>query len=203
LRRLQTDHIDLYQTHFDDEVTPVEETMEAYATLIRAGKVRAVGASNMTPERLKASLAASKSLGLPRYQTLQPLYNLSDRKEFETGYAALCRQENISVIPYYGLAAGFLTGKYRSPTDAEKNPARGPRLKKYLDARGLRILQVLDGVAARNKALPAQIALAWLIGRITAPIVSATSLKQLGEIIKAPQIRLSQDDIAALDAAGA
>jgi aryl-alcohol dehydrogenase-like predicted oxidoreductase len=203
LRRLQTDHIDLYQTHFDDEVTPVEETMEAYATLIRAGKVRAVGASNMTPERLKASLAASKSLGLPRYQTLQPLYNLSDRKEFETGYAALCRQENISVIPYYGLAAGFLTGKYRSPTDAEKNPARGPRLKKYLDARGLRILQVLDGVAARNKALPAQIALAWLIGRITAPIVSATSLKQLGEILKAPQIRLSQDDFAALDAAGA
>jgi len=202
LRRLQTDRIDLYQTHFDDEVTPVEETMKAYAALIQAGKVRAVGASNMTPKRLKASLAASKTLGLPRYETLQPLYNLSDRKEFETGYAALCRQENIGVIPYYGLAAGFLTGKYRSPADAEKNPARGPRLKKYLDARGLRILQVLDGVAARHKALPAQIALAWLIGRITAPIVSATSLKQLGEILKAPHIRLSQDDIAALDAAG-
>src|SRR6478609_388669 len=202
LRRLQTDRIDLYQTHFDDEVTPVEETMKAYAALIQAGKVRAVGASNMTPKRLKASLAASKTLGLPRYETLQPLYNLSDRKEFETGYAALCRQENIGVIPYYGLAAGFLTGKYRSPADAVKNPARGPRLKKYLDARGLRILQVLDGVAARHKALPAQIALAWLIGRITAPIVSATSLKQLGEILKAPHIRLSQDDIAALDAAG-
>jgi aryl-alcohol dehydrogenase-like predicted oxidoreductase len=203
LRRLQTDRIDLYQTHFDDEVTPVEETMEAYAALIKAGKVRAIGASNITPVRLRASLAASKRLGLPRYESLQPLYNLSDRNEFETGYAALCQHDNIGVIPYYGLAAGFLTGKYRSPADAEKNTARGGRLKKYLDARGLHILKVLDDVAARHRAMPAQIALAWLIGRVTAPIVSATNVKQLAEILKAPEIKLSPEDIAALDAAGA
>ena len=203
LKRLQTDRIDLYQTHFDDEVTPVEETMQAYAQLIAAGKVRAIGASNMSPARLLASLAASKRLGLPRYETLQPLYNLSDRNEFETEFAPICRQENIGVIPYYGLAAGFLTGKYRSLADADGNPARSGRLKKYLDARGLRILKVLDAVAARHAALPTQIALAWLIGRITAPIVSATSLKQLAEIMKAPAIKLTRDDIAALDAAGA
>jgi aryl-alcohol dehydrogenase-like predicted oxidoreductase len=203
LRRLQTDRIDLYQTHFDDEITPVEETMQAYAQLIAAGKVRAVGASNMSQARLVASLAASKQLGLPRYESLQPLYNLSDRNEFETEFEPTCRQEKIGVIPYYGLAAGFLTGKYRSLADADKNPARGGRLKKYLDARGLRILKVLDAVAARHAALPAQIALAWLIGRITAPIVSATSLKQLAEILKAPEIKLTRDDTVALDAAGA
>ena len=203
LRRLKTDHIDLYQTHFDDDVTPVAETMEAFAALIKAGKVRVVGASNVSPNRLKASLAASKTLGLPRYETLQPLYNLSDRNEFEFGYAALCRQENISVIPYYGLAAGFLTGKYRTPADADRNPARGARLKKYLDARGMRILHALDDVAARHKAISAQVALAWLIGRVTAPIASATSLAQLKEIAKAPQIKLTTDDLAALDRATA
>jgi aryl-alcohol dehydrogenase-like predicted oxidoreductase len=203
LRRLQTDRIDLYQTHFDDEVTPVEETLQAYAQLIAAGKVRALGASNLTPARLKESLAASKQFGLPRYESLQPLYNLSDRKEFETEYEPICRQEKLGVIPYYGLAAGFLTGKYRSLADADKNPARGGRLKKYLDGRGLRILQVLDEVAGRHRAMPAQIALAWLIGRITAPIVSATNLKQLGEILKSPQIKLTSEDTAALDAAGA
>jgi aryl-alcohol dehydrogenase-like predicted oxidoreductase len=204
LRRLRTDRIDLYQTHFDDEATPPEETMQAYAQLIAAGKVRAIGASNVSPGRLKASLAASQRLGLPRYESLQPLYNLSDRNEFETGYAALCRQERIGVIPYYGLAAGFLTGKYRSAADADRNPARGGRLKKYLDARGLRILKALDDVAARHAALPAQIALAWLIAKplITAPIVSATSVKQLGEIIKAPELKLPGEDIAALDRAG-
>jgi aryl-alcohol dehydrogenase-like predicted oxidoreductase len=203
LRRLQTDRIDLYQSHFDDEVTPVEETLQAYAQLIAAGKVRAIGASNLTPARLTESLAASKRLGLPRYESLQPLYNLSDRKEFETEFKPVCRQENIGVIPYYGLAAGFLTGKYRSLTDADKNPARGGRLKKYLDGRGLRILKVLDEVAARHNAVPAQIALAWLIGRIAAPIVSATSLAQLGEILKSPQIKLTAEDNSMLDAAGA
>src|SRR6185312_8031822 len=120
LRRLQTDHIDLYQTHFDDEVTPPEETMQAYAALIAAGKVRAIGASNISPARLKASLAASKQLGLPRYESLQPLYNLSDRKEFETGFLPICRQERLGVINYYSLAAGFLTGKYRSPRSEER-----------------------------------------------------------------------------------
>jgi aryl-alcohol dehydrogenase-like predicted oxidoreductase len=205
LRRLQTDHIDLYQTHFDDEVTPVEETMEAYATLIKAGKVRAIGASNISPARLRASLAASKQLGLPRYESLQPLYNLSDRKEFETEFLPICLQEQLGVINYYSLAAGFLTGKYRSAEEAAAHPGRGPRLKRYLDERGLRILKVVDVVAARHSALPAQIALAWLIAKpfITAPIVSVTSLKQFGEIRKALEIKLSREDIATLDAAGA
>jgi len=204
LRRLQTDRIDLYQTHFDDEVTPPEETMQAYAELIAAGKVRAIGASNLSPARLKASLAASKKLRLPRYESLQPLYNLSDRKEFETGFLPICRQENLGVINYYSLAAGFLTGKYRSPEEAAKHPGRGGRLKRYLDARGLRILKVADEVAARHNAVPAQIALAWLLAKpfITAPIVSATSLKQLDEILKAPGIKLAPEDIAALEAVG-
>ena len=205
LRRLQTDCIDLYQTHFDDEVTPPEETMQAYAQLIAAGKVRTIGASNMSPARLKASLAASKRLGLPRYESLQPLYNLSDRKEFEAEFEPICRQEKLGVINYYSLAAGFLTGKYRSPEEGGKHPGRGGRLKRYLDARGMRILAAVDTIAARHDAVPAQIALAWLIAKpmITAPIVSATSLKQLSEILKAPQIKLAQEDIAVLDAAGA
>ena len=204
LRRLQTDRIDLYQTHFDDEVTPPEETMQAYAQLIAAGKVRAIGASNMRPARLKAALAASKKLGVPRYESLQPLYNLSDRKEFETEFLPICREERLGVINYYSLAAGFLTGKYRSAEESAKHPGRGGRLRRYLDARGLRILKVIDEVAARHNAVPAQIALAWLIAKpfITAPIVSATSLKQLGEILKAPEIKLTSEDIAALDAAG-
>ena len=202
LRRLQTDRIDLYQTHFDDEVTPVEETMAGFAQLIAAGKVRAAGASNLSPEQFKASLEASKRFSLPRYESLQPLYNLSDRNEFETGYAALCKQEKIGVIPYYGLAAGFLTGKYRSPEDADKNPNRGGRLKKYLNPRGSRILDAIGKVAARHQATYAQVALAWLIARITAPIVSVTSLTQLADILKAPQLKLSAEDMAVLSAAG-
>jgi aryl-alcohol dehydrogenase-like predicted oxidoreductase len=202
LRRLQTDRIDLYQTHFDDEVTPPEEIMAGFAQLIEQGKVRAAGASNVSPARLKASLDASKRLGLPRYESLQPLYNLSDRNEFESGYADLCRQENIGVIPYYGLAAGFLTGKYRSPEDADKNPNRGGRLKKYLNPRGTRILKAIGEVAARHEATFAQVALAWLIARVTAPIASATSLTQLHDIIKAPRLKLTAEDIAALDTVG-
>jgi aryl-alcohol dehydrogenase-like predicted oxidoreductase len=205
LRRLQTDHIDLYQTHFDDEVTPPDETMRAYAQLVAAGKVRAIGASNMTPARLNASLAASRKLGLPRYESLQPLYNLSDRKEFETEFESICRQERLGVVNYYSLAAGFLTGKYRSPEEGARHPGRGGRLKRYLDARGMRILRALDEIAARHKAVPAQIALAWLIAKpfITAPIVSATSVAQLNEIMKAPHIKLTDDDLAALDQASA
>src|SRR6266851_6071746 len=174
LRRLQTDRIDLYQTHFDDEGTPPEETMQAYAQLIAAGKVRAIGASNMSPARLRASLAASKKLGLPRYESLQPLYNLSDRKEFETEYAPIVRAEGIGVINYYGLAAGFLTGKHRSLDEALKHPGRGGRLKRYADARGFGILKALEAVAARHHATPAQAALAWLMAQplITAPIAS-------------------------------
>ncbi|MBV9261730.1 MAG: aldo/keto reductase, partial [Pseudolabrys sp.] len=197
------DRIDLYQTHFDDETTPVEETMAAYGELIKEGKVRAIGASNVTPARICASLAASKKLGLPRYESLQPLYNLSDRKEFETEYAPLCQAENIGVVNYYSLAAGFLTGKYRSLDDADKNPARGGRLKRYLDARGLRILAALDTVTKRHKATDAQVALAWLIGRpqVTAPIASATSVKQIQELMKAPTLNLTAEDLAALDQA--
>jgi aryl-alcohol dehydrogenase-like predicted oxidoreductase len=203
LKRLQTDRIDLYQTHFDDDVTPVAETLGAYAQLVAQGKVRVIGASNVTSARLKESLATSKKLGIPRYESLQPLYNLSDRKEFETEYEPICRQEGIGVINYYSLAAGFLTGKYRSAEQAAKNPARGDRLKRYLDARGMRILRALDEVAARNQASDAQIALAWLIARsgVTAPIVSATSVAQLSDILKAPRLKLSGEDIAALDTA--
>jgi aryl-alcohol dehydrogenase-like predicted oxidoreductase len=205
LRRLQVDCIDLLQTHFDDEVTPVEETLAAYAQLIAQGKVRAIGASNMSTARLEASLAASKKLGIPRYETLQPLYNLYDRVDFESQYAPICARERLGVITYYSLAAGFLTGKYRSAADAAKNAARGGRVKQYLDARGLRILKALDRIAADHGATPAQVSLAWLIARpnVTAPIASATSLKQLNEIMQAPRLKLSREDIAALDQASA
>lgn len=205
LRRLQVDCIDLYQTHFDDDVTPVEETLAAYAQLIAQGKVRAIGASNVSPARLTASLAASKAHGLPRYQSLQPLYNLHDRRTFERDYEPICVSENLGVICYYALAAGFLSGKYRSVDDAAKNPARGAKVKAYLDARGLAILKALDAAAARNGATPAQVALAWLIARksVTAPIVSATNLAQLSDILKAADIKLSGEDIAALDQASA
>jgi aryl-alcohol dehydrogenase-like predicted oxidoreductase len=203
LKRLQVECIDLYQMHWDDEVTPVEETMAAFAQLIAQGKVRAIGASNLSPARLRDSLAASQRLGLPRYQSLQPNYNLADRKPFETDYAPICREHGLGVITYYSLAGGFLTGKYRSAADAAKNPSRGGKVKGYLDARGLAILKALDAVAARHNASLAQIALAWLIAQplVTAPIVSATSVAQLGEILKAPQIKLTAADMAALDGA--
>ena len=203
LRRLGIETIDLYQTHFDDEATPVEETLAAYAQLIGDGKVRAVGASNLSPARLKASLAASRSGSLPHYESLQPLYNLVDRKGFEADYAPICRDEGLGVIPYYALAAGFLTGKYRSAAEAAANPARGGKVKGYFDARGVAILKALDEVAGRHQATSAQVALAWLIARppVTAPIVSATSVAQLTDIMKAPQLKLSAEDMAALDAA--
>ena len=205
LRRLQTDHIDLYLTHFDDDVTPVEETMEAYAQLIKTGKVRAIGASNLSPERLEASLAASKTLGIPRYEVLQPLYSLVERQRFEQNYAEICRREKLGVITYYALAAGFLTGKYRTAADAAGNAARGGKVKNYLNERGLGVLQTVDDVAARHGATPAQVSLAWLIAQplVTAPIVSATSLDQLHDILKAPSIALTPEDLAALDRASA
>ena len=205
LKRLQVDCIDLLQTHFDDEVTPPEETMAAYAQLIAQGKVRAIGASNMSVARLKASLAASQALGIPRYQSLQPNYNLYDRVDFESQYLPVCKAEGLGVITYYSLAGGFLTGKYRSAADAAKNPSRGGKVKGYFDARGQRILQALDDVAARHSATPAQIALAWLIAQpgVTAPIASATSLKQLHEIMQAPRFKLSREDLQALDKASA
>jgi aryl-alcohol dehydrogenase-like predicted oxidoreductase len=205
LKRLQVERIDLYQTHFDDPNTAPEETLAAYAQLIAQGKVRTIGASNIGAARLTQSLDASRRLGVARYESLQPLYNLYDRKGFEQDYEAMCVREKLGVISYYSLAAGFLTAKYRSLEDAAKSATRGGRVKQYLDARGLRILQALDAVAARHAATPAQVALAWLMARpsVTAPIVSATSLKQLAEILKSAQLKLAPADIAALDSASA
>ena len=205
LRRLQTDYIDLYQTHFDDDVTPVEETMEGFAQLIQQGKVRSVGVSNLSAARLEASLAASKKLGLPRYEVVQQLYSLVERQRFEHDYKAICEREKLGVITYYSLAAGFLTGKYRTAADADGSAARGGRVKNYLNERGLAVLAALDAVAARHGATPAQVSLAWLIAQplVTAPIVSATSLAQLQDILKAPALTLSPEDLAALDKASA
>ncbi len=202
LNRLQTDYIDLYQSHRDDEATPQEETGEAFAALIAAGKVRAIGASNFTADRLISANALAAKNGWPRYETLQPLYNLYDREPFEGELAAACVAEEISVIPYYGLASGFLTGKYRSEADLAKSP-RGRGAKKYLGERGLRILAALDTVGARLGATPAQISLAWLMTRVTAPIASATSVAQLGELLGAARLRLDAQAIGDLEAASA
>jgi aryl-alcohol dehydrogenase-like predicted oxidoreductase len=204
LKRLQTDRIDLYQSHRDDPETPLEETLEAHAGLIKAGKVRAVGASNYSADRLKAALAASAKAGIPRYATLQPNYNLADRKEFEGPLQDLCVAEGISVVPYYSLASGFLTGKYRSEADLAQR-ARAGGVKKHLNARGFGILKALDSVAAAHGATPAQVALAWLLAQpaIAAPIASATTTAQLAEILKCVDVKLSADDVAALSKASA
>ncbi len=205
LKRLQVERIDLLQTHFDDEKTPVEEPLQAYAQLVAQGKVRAIGTSNMSVARLKASLEVSRRLGIPRYETLQPNYNLYDRVNFENQYAPLCAQEKIGVITYYSLAGGFLTGKYRSAADAAKNPARGGKVKGYFDTRGLRILKALDEVAGRHNANPAQVSLAWLIAQpgVTAPIASATNREQLDQIMQAPRLQLNGEDMQVLNAASA
>ena len=204
LRRLQVDAIDLYQSHWDDETTPLDETLEAYATLIAQGKVRAIGASNLSADRLQQALDVGARNGLPRYLTLQPPYNLYDRATFEGPLASLCIREGIGVISYFALAAGFLTGKYRSEADFAKS-ARGGGMSKYLNPRGLRILAALDRVAADKHATPAAVALAWLIDRpgLTAPIASATSFEQLGELIGATRLRLDADAVRALDQASA
>jgi len=202
LRRLQTDTIDLYQSHRDDPDTPQQETLAAYQDLIRDGKVRAIGASNFTAARLKEALDISAQHGLPRYESLQPKYNLSDRSEYEVELEPLCRREEIGVIPYYGLASGFLTGKYRSEADFGKS-VRGGRMAAYLDDRGRRILAALDEVSVRRNATPAQIALAWLMARpgITAPIASATSVEQIRDLVQATKVHLTEDDIRELDQA--
>ncbi|HET7064487.1 MAG TPA: aldo/keto reductase [Rudaea sp.] len=200
LKRLQVDVIDLYQSHQDDPATPIEETLGAYARLIEQGKVRAIGASNFSAARLAESLAIAKKYNLPRYESLQPEYNLVSRAGYEAELEPLARRENIGVISYYGLASGFLTGKYRSEADLSRS-VRGQGVRKYLDARGLRILAALDDVALRRNARLAQVALAWLIARpgITAPIASATSVKQLQEILAAVRVQLTVEDIAQLD----
>ncbi len=204
LKRLQTDYIDLYLTHWDDEKTSVEETLEAYRKLIEAGKVRYIGASNLSPARLKASLDASQRLGLPRYQVLQPEYNLFDRHYFEKELAPFCRDEKLGVITYYSLASGFLTGKYRSEADLHKS-ARGEGIKKYLNERGGRILATMDEVAEKYQVSMAAVALAWLIHQplVTAPIASATSKEHLVPFTQAVELKLSRDDMEKLNAASA
>ena len=203
LERLQTDYIDLYQSHRDDPETPVEETLGAYAELIRLGKVRAIGASNFTAERLTESLRVSAALGLPRYASLQPCYNLYERADFEGTLAAVCRADSLGVLSYFSLASGFLTGKYRSQGDLGGR-ARGYRVKDMLNERGFRILAALDAVGLETGATPAQIALAWLMARgVTAPIASATSAAQVEELAGATRIELSREALERLDAASA
>ena len=203
LKRLQTDYIDLYQAHRDDTETALEETAESFAALIREGKVRAIGASNFKADRLAEALRVSAAHGLPRYETLQPWYNLYDRSNFEGDLASLCQRENIGVIPYFGLASGFLTGKYRSAKDLEGKP-RGYRVKDMMNDRGFRILKALDTVSADVGATPAQISLAWLMARgVTAPIASATTLDQFQELLPATTLKLSSDAVKLLNDASA
>jgi aryl-alcohol dehydrogenase-like predicted oxidoreductase len=204
LSRLKTDYIDLYQSHRDDPSTPIEETLSAYDELVKQGKVRVIGASNFTPERLSDSLSASRRLGYPRYESLQPNYNLYDRAEYETKLEPTCQKEGLGVIPYFSLASGFLTGKYRAQADIERS-ARGKFVQKYLNERGLGILQALDGVAKAFIATPARVALAWLLARhsITAPIVSATSLEQMRELFQSANLELDRPSIELLNDASA
>ena len=203
LRRLRVERIDLYQSHWDDPDTPLDETLGAYDRLVRDGKVRAIGASNLDATRLAESLETSRARGLPRYESLQPHYNLLVRDEFEGPLQALCLREGIGVIPYFSLAAGFLTGKYRSEADLAKS-ARGPGLKKYLNAHGANVLAALETAASRHGATMAQVALAWLIAQpgVTAPIASATSVAQLEELLGAVRLRLDDEALRMLDATG-
>ena len=202
LKRLQTDYIDLYQTHKDDETVPVEEALEAYAQLIKEGKVRHVGASNFTAPRFTAALEASEKNGLPRYVSLQPHYNLCEREIFEKELEPLCVKNNIAVLNYFALAVGFLTGKYRSKADLGKS-IRGDRVEQYLNPKGLGILKALDEVAANHSSTCASVAIAWLLHRpsVTAPIASATNLQQLDSLIKSVEIKLTPQEILLLDEA--
>ena len=201
LKRLQTDHIDLYQAHEDDASVPLAETLGAFARLIESGKVRVIGASNYGAARFADALTVSKQHNLPRYESLQPEYNLVSRDGYEKELEPLIRAENIGVISYYALASGFLSGKYRSEADLARSSARGGSVKKYLNPRGLQVLAALDAIAAAHHATPAQVALAWLIARpgLTAPIASATSVEQLHELLGATSLQLSPDEIAQLD----
>jgi aryl-alcohol dehydrogenase-like predicted oxidoreductase len=205
LKRLRTDYIDLYQSHQDDAATPIDETLEAYGRLVKAGKVRAIGASNFSPDRLADSLKASADKGLPRYETIQPKFNLYDRDQVEGALAALTASEGLGVIPFYGLAAGFLTGKYRADADLEGRARAHTIRRDYMNAKGLRVLAALDEAAKAVSATQAQVALAWIMAHpaITAPIASATSVAQLEELMGAARLTLPAEVIAQLDAAGA
>ena len=200
LQRLQTDYIDLYYTHFDDEVTPVEETLSAYDEAIKAGKVRYIGASNVTPERLIKSFEAAKTNNLPKYVALQPHYNLMERTNYETIYKPIVEKHILAVFPYYSLASGFLTGKYRSEADLGKS-VRGGGLKHYLNDKGSVVLNALDEVANKHNTQPATVALAWQLAQpsITSSIVSATSKGQLQSMIDAPTLQLDKEDLEILD----
>src|SRR5438094_8415433 len=202
LKRLQTDYIDLYQSHIDDAETPLEETLEAYAQLTKQGKVRAIGASNYSAERLAQALEVSQQHGYPGYQSLQPEYNLYDRAGYETQLEAVCQKRALGVIPYFSLASGFLTGKYRSEDDVSKS-ARAKFVRKYLNERGFRILQALDQAAGRLHSTPAKVSLAWLLARpsITAPIASATSLDQLRDLMEATGLELDRSALELLNQA--
>ena len=204
LKRLQTDYIDLYQSHTNDGETPLAETLEAYAQLVKQGKVRAIGASNYPAERLREALQVSKQNGFPSYQSLQPNYNLYDRADYETNLETVCRENGLGVIPYFSLASGFLTGKYRSEADLAGSK-RGQFVKKYLNDRGFRILRALDEVADALHATPVKISLAWLMARpgITAPIASATTLEQLNDLTGATELELDQASIERLNNASA
>lgn len=202
LKRLQTDYIDLYQSHADDEATPFEETLEAYERLTKEGKVRAIGASNYTGARVKAAVETSERKHLPRYCTLQPLYNLYDRADFEKDLAGVCAEKGLGVIPYFSLACGFLTGKYRSEADLAGR-ARAYRVKTYLTPRGFRILDALDSIARRVNGTPAQVSLAWLGAQptVVAPIASATSVEQLDEILGFVRLKLDREAMSQLNEA--
>jgi aryl-alcohol dehydrogenase-like predicted oxidoreductase len=205
LKRLQTDYVDLYQAHQDDLATPLLETLSAFAELIKSGKVRAIGASNYSAPRLEEALATSRDNNLPAYVSLQPHYNLVERPIYEAELEAACLRNRLGVIPYYSLASGFLTGKYRSTADLGKSSARGRAAGKYLEGKGTKILAALDEVAGATAATPAQVALAWLMARpgITAPIASASKPEQLEDLIKAARLKLTTAQIASLDVASA
>lgn len=204
LKRLQTDYIDLYQSHADDPETPLEQTLSAYNDLIKEGKIRAIGASNYTGARLAEALKISKENGLPRYESIQPEYNLYDRLPYESDIEPVVLKEHIGVITYFSLASGFLSGKYRNESDLG-DKARSGMVKKYLNERGLRILAALDAAGRQLDATPAEIALAWLIARtsVTAPIASATNTEQLDHLFKATELKLDESTIESLNKASA
>lgn len=204
LKRLQIETIDLYQAHTDCPVTPLEETLEAFTDLIKQGKVRSIGASNYTGDRLKAALAVSSANGLARYETMQPEYNLYERENYENNLEPICVAEGLGVLSYFSLARGFLSGKYRSEADLNQSP-RGAGVKKYLNERGFRIVDALHKVAGELQSTPARVAIAWLIARpsITAPIASATTLAQLEDLVEAAKLTLDSSAMAILDQASA
>jgi aryl-alcohol dehydrogenase-like predicted oxidoreductase len=200
LKRLQTDYIDLYYLHYDDGKTPVEETLTAFAELIKSGKIKNIAASNISPDRLKESLEFSEKNNLPKYQALQPLYNLVERKDYEKNYAPIVEAHQLTVFPYYALAAGFLSGKYRSEADFNKSP-RGQGAAKYLNEQGLNILKALDQIAEKRKTVPATVSLAWLSAQpnVGGPLASATSVKQLHQLLSCTSLNLDTADLALLD----